>query len=89
MKLTVQKSAWREAGTNYSKTTLARQTCCAEMKAAWDDGFIGYGNHEDDDAQDNENINIYKYDPDEESWSALSIQYCPFCGASIEIVHAS
>ena len=89
MKLTVQKSTWQDAGTTHTRTILERHTCCVEMQEAWEGSLIGYGNHEDDDTQDNRNVNIYKYDPDEENWSAISISYCPFCGASIEIHHTN
>jgi hypothetical protein len=59
------------------------------MRVAWDGEFIGYGDREDGDTKGNKNINIYRFDSDEEIWSALPISYCPFCGASIEIQQVS
>ncbi len=89
MKLSVRKSAWHEAGVNYTQTELATQVCCEEMGSAWDGDFIGYGDREDGDAKGDRNINIYKFDTEEEIWLALPISYCPFCGTSVEVQHAS
>ena len=57
------------------------------MRAAFDGEFIGYGDYVESDTQGDTNLNIYKYDLDKKSWSALPISYCPFCSASIEIQH--
>lgn len=88
MKLTVTRDTYQDAGRQVNRTVQVMQTCCSEMRAAWDSGFIGYGNPENDADQANRDVNIYKYDSDDESWSALSINYCPFCSAAIEIHHA-
>ncbi len=87
MRLTVQHSDWDKVRSDYKRLDVIHTSCCEQMRAAFDGGFIGYNDHGECDTEENNNVNIYKYDSDEESWSALPISYCPFCSAPIEIQH--
>lgn len=60
--------------------------CCEEMKFAWEDCFIGFGEF-DRTLNTNEDVNIYSCHsyPGGTCWDELAINYCPFCAKKIVI----
>jgi len=61
--------------------------CCDQMKASWDDHFVGFGEYEYDSLTTESAVNIYKCAPYPEGacWEEVAIKYCPWCKAEIEI----
>ena len=61
--------------------------CCDEMKEAWNDRFIGFGEFESL-LNHNSDVNIYHCLPYPEGavFDEMAIKHCPFCGAKIEVV---
>mgnify|MGYP000468811137 CR=1 FL=1 len=63
------------------------QFCCDDMKEAWDDDFIGFGEKFDSILNYDHCVNIYKCHPYPEGacWITMGIKYCPFCREEIKI----
>ena len=59
--------------------------CCAEMKEAWSERFIAFGEF-DSMANKNSDVNIYRCHPypDGPEWDKRAIRFCPFCAEPIE-----
>ncbi len=60
--------------------------CCDDMEGAWGDNAVGFGEI-DDSYGPQVGVNIYHCLPYPEGavWDEYHINFCPFCGTSIEI----
>jgi len=59
--------------------------CCDEMEEAWEDGLVGFGDHEGE--TEEPAVNLYRVDvwPEATIWTAYAIRFCPFCGSEIDL----
>ena len=62
--------------------------CCDDMKSAFDDDFICFGEYDSNGLNKDIDVNITKCSPYPEgaSWQEVSITFCPFCGKKIKII---
>ena len=63
--------------------------CCDDMREAWEEKYIGFGDFEDSVATRYTDalVNIYSCSayPEGAAWSKMSIGYCPFCQERISL----
>lgn len=73
---TDEGEAWRAMVASY---------CCDEMEEAWEDGVVGFGEHEGQTAEPA--VNLYRREewPEGTIWTEYNIRFCPFCGTEIEL----
>jgi len=88
MELKVETNSYIENEQSISKRRLVMTSCCDEMREAWNNGFISYGER-DGETEENTNVNIYKFDEDENVFSSFSIKFCPFCSTKIAITQTA
>ena len=60
--------------------------CCSEMKEAWDDDAVGFGDFEGYGKDVDVNIRRCHPYPEGAVWSEYAIKFCPFCAESVEVV---
>lgn len=72
---------------NIARTNLGypdADFCCQDMKDAWGESFIGFGDYEPWGNRIT-SLCIYSCSPYPEGacWEHMQIRFCPFCGAKI------
>jgi hypothetical protein len=82
-------NAIREKNSSYTTTRQAEvEFCCEEMKEAWNDRFIGFG--EFDSYPINRIVDVCVYRcfayPEGAFYNEMPLKYCPFCAEEIKIV---
>lgn len=62
--------------------------CCQDLKDAYDEDFLSFGEYEYSSLNVDHNLNIAKCYPYPEGacWDELPIKFCPFCGKEIKYV---
>jgi hypothetical protein len=56
--------------------------CCAAMRDAWADGWVGFGEKDFTFGNEDTSVNLYRFEW--ELWRETPIQFCPWCGERIE-----
>lgn len=76
---------WKKGDVEVVKE-IKHSACCPEMAAAWDHGFIGFGEKE---GLLNRVEKVCIYDcsayPEGAVWDDMPISHCPFCGVRIDV----
>lgn len=69
-------------------TTISNY-CCDDLEKAFNDELIGFGGINNLLLEGSDSVNIYKYnkdeDEDKDDYDLYPINFCPFCGANINI----
>jgi hypothetical protein len=73
--------------------TTISNFCCDSLKKAFNDKLIGFGDINNSLFEGSDSVNIYKYnededqdeDDDKDGYDLYPINFCPFCGATINI----
>jgi len=84
------KTVYNENGEIAWCELVEAEFCCDEMKRAFEDGVIGFGDSRliGCTSSKDSNINIYHYTcfPEGTACDAIPIRFCPFCGKEVKTI---
>lgn len=87
MKIKYKTKVDDESYLSHTYKDLEKEFCCEEMKEAFEERFIIFG-EADTSINANNDVNILKCSPYPEGavWDEMAIKFCPFCGEKIETI---